>query len=240
MNHSISYLKKYYQIKLRIEQLSERDRVSALVIALSVLFGLWFLAIYHPQKNSIGAINQQIQEVEIQTSVIRQKQSAIQTLLGSADTEKLILLLKELTSEMSDIDNKFSRYRQRYISSRDLGKLLHDMLDQTFGVTIVDFATVVQINPPQTQPITPKTPPAQATTVKVSPTLENIYYRLVLRGQYFSIMNYLKRLEGLGWGLYWDKFDYSVKNYPDGIAVIEFYTIKPKANSNIAQQGGSQ
>lgn len=238
MIRSIDFLKNYYQIKLRMEQLNERDRVSVLVIVVSVLFGLWFLVIYHPQKNSIVEINQHSQVIEIQTSVIRQKISVIKALLGNADTEKLILLLKELTSKRDDLEKKFSHYQQRYISSRDLGKLLHDMLIQTFGVTIVDFATVVQVTPPQTQQTT-QAPPVQETAVKVPP-MEYIHYRLVLRGHYFPIMNYLKRLESLGWGFYWDKFDYSVKEYPDGTALIEFYTIKPQAISNIALKGGSQ
>ena len=236
----MSYIKKYYQIKKQIDHLSDRDRISLLAITLCVLFALWFLVLYLPQTNSIQAVNLKIEGIEIQTATIKQKELLIQSLVSSPDTGKLISHFKQLTQERSNLEKQFSRYSKRYISRRDLAKLLHEMLQQTFGVVIADFATVPQpMVPPPAQPTSTEIA-ATAQPVTVPLTLEPIHYRLVLRGQYFSIMNYLKRLEGMSWRLYWDKLDYSVTEYPEGVAAIEFYTLKPQNTVNSTQRGVNQ
>lgn len=242
MAYPLSYLKKYYQLKQQIEQYSERDRISILVIALSFLLALWFFAVFYPQKNAINAINQKIEGVKVQTESVRQKEVIINSMLSSPDTDKLIIHYGELAKKRTALESKFLSYSKRYINSRDLAKLLHDMLEQTFGVTIVDFSTVTPPPVPPVQPVTPQAPVDQTTaqSTPVALVYEPIHYRLVLRGTYFSIMNYLKRLESLEWRLYWDKFDYSVTNYPEGNVAIDFYTLKPPSAAKSVQQGVSQ
>ncbi|KTD50723.1 hypothetical protein [Legionella quateirensis] len=239
MSIHLLFLKHYQLIKLRVEQLSERDRFSLLIIVLSLLFGLWFLAVHFPQQKAINDSSLQTQQLDTQVNELRQKQTVIHTLLNNPDTDQFLNDYKDLMSQLNVIEKQFARYRRRYISSRDLAKLLHDMLKQTFGVTIVDLATIPQAAPVQPQPTTNQVPSGDVTSTQNASTrmnIEHTYYRLILKGNYFPIMNYLKRLEGLNWSLYWDKFTYTVKKYPEGIAEIEFYTLKlPSDTGNVSQ-----
>ena len=50
------------------------------------------------------------------------------------------------------------------------------------------------------------------------------YYRLVLKGDYFAIEQYLRYIEKLDWQLYWTNLDYQVLQYPTAKAVVNFYT----------------
>ncbi|MBL7480965.1 hypothetical protein [Legionella bononiensis] len=239
MSIHLLFLRHYQLFKLRIEQLSERDRFSLLIIVLSLLFGLWFLAVHYPQKKAINDSVLQTQQLETQVNELKQKQTVIHILLNNPDTVQFLNDYKDLMSQLNEIEKKFARYRRRYISSRDLAKLLHDMLKQTFGVTIVDLATIPQPAVIQPQPTTNQVSSGDASSNQKASNRMNVvhtHYRLILKGNYFPIMNYLKRLEGLNWSLYWDKFTYTVKKYPEGIAEIEFYTLKlPTDTTNVAQ-----
>ena len=66
--------------------------------------------------------------------------------------------------------------------------------------------------------------PANATAQKQ--LSGRVLYTLTLKGNYFSILNFLKRLEQLKWQLYWDRLQYQVDNYPEATVTVEFYTLR--------------
>ncbi|WP_075185703.1 hypothetical protein [Teredinibacter haidensis] len=49
--------------------------------------------------------------------------------------------------------------------------------------------------------------------------------QITLEGGYFSVVNYLQKLESLPWKLYWDFIEYDVKQYPKATVTIEVYTL---------------
>lgn len=236
MNLKFFYAKQLYQLKQKITHLSERDKVLLLFITVIILFTFWFLVIWEPQTNSINELNQKTEKVQGQIDALTQKKMIISILISNPNTAGIIKHFNELTTKLAKLNKEITRYNERYISSRNLAKLLHDMLKQTLGVTIDDFSTV----PPPIAPITttPQTPPAQIPVVPLS--LQATHYRLIIRGTYFPIMNYLQHLEQLPWQLYWDKFDYTVTTYPEGIATVEFYTLKPQNTQLIVTPGHNE
>ena len=241
MHYPSVFIKKFYQLRLKIERLSERDRTLLLVIILLILFGLWFFGVFSIQRGFLNRAERKIQMMRSEIANIMQKNHLIETLVASPDVTRLIARFKELTEEKQSFEKQYLKYTHRYIESRDLAKLLHDMLKETDGVIIDDFATVSLSSKVQTGHTASMsqdlTLPLQSAAQTLS--MDATYYQLVLRGDYFEIMNYLKRLEEIPWRLYWDKFDYTVSKYPEGVATVLFYTLKPhdaKAESPI---GGS-
>lgn len=236
MDYSRVLFKPYYQTKLKIDRLTERDRALLLFIILATLFGFWFFIPYALQTNHLKQTGQQIAEVKAQTGALNQKKQVIEVLAMSPDTKGLMGHYQELIVKKKSLEQKALSYSRRYISSKDLANLLHDLLKQANGVQIVEFSTETQtvaINP---------VPESEGASKPVSQSLAVLptHYRLVLRGGYFPIMNYLKRLEELSWRLYWDKLDYTVTHYPEGLVTLSFYTLKPGAFAPVVQPGGEQ
>lgn len=209
---------QYFLLKQKLDKQSERERISFLAMVISILFAIWFFGVYNLQVNALTDLQKQIQATE--TAPIKLKLSILQAQLQSPNTTALLAQHKQLSTDITNLENQVVHHNQHVISSEDLDKLLHEMLQQTYSVSIVDFATVQQS--------TPTTVPASQANLEASSPIDKVHYRLVLKGRYFPIINYLKRLEDLSWHLYWDKMDYRVSKYPEGIAVIEFYTLKPK------------
>lgn len=223
-------LKKFYRLQQEVDSLSERDKMLALGLAVIILLALWFFAFFNLQRISLNKINQQIDLLHSQLDPLTNKSILIESLVKNPDIERLMIRFHELKGKMKVLDEELVSYGEHYIKNQELAKLLHDMVQQTLGVSIVDFTTFI----PQIS-----NSPTQAADTKSLTNLfvQSIHYRLVLRGNYFSIMNYLARLEKLPWTLYWDKFDYSVSKYPEGIATIEFYTLKPEAIEESVKRG---
>lgn len=235
MNHRFSYLKGLYQLKQKIDSLSERDKALLLFIVIVGLFVFWYFAFYYSQKQLLIKTNKDINALQAQIGSLTQKKKMITSLVSNPDIAQLITRFNDLTYQTKLLDKELNQYTERYISSRDLSKLLHDMLKQTPEVIIDELSTV-----------TPKATMGPASITEEKPVttalaVASIHYRLVMRGHYFSIMNYLKLLENLPWQLYWDTFDYHVSNYPEGIVTVEFYTLKPDGSSQQSViQGASQ
>lgn len=228
MDLRLSYVRQFYKLQLNINRLTERDRVLLLVISVVALLSIWYLVFFNAQLHELHNKKQKVQNIQIESAKFTQKTIAIKNLINNPDAALLLAQYKTLTKEITKLHQDVNSYNQRYISSRDLAKLMHDMLKQNPGVVIDDFSTVVTPVVSLAEPISGTSQPSAALPIPKSIlSLEPIHYRLVMRGSYFSIMNYLKRLEKLPWHLYWDKFDYTVTKYPEALAIMEFYTMKP-------------
>lgn len=253
------YKRQLYLLKQKIEAKSERDRILLLFIIISILSLAVFFTILQPEENSSNLVEEQIPKVQEQIKTLTEKKDMLKKLSDNPSTVQAITRMKEVTDEFARMEKILTRVNARYIKGRDLAKLLHGMLKQTMGVTIEHFATVppppeAAINPqvgtashqevkavstptPVSSPTSTGTPTATQTSTPApsqsqmpAPIIpEKTYYRLVLRGTYFPIMDYLQLLEKLPWQLYWDRFEYKVVNYPEARAIIDFYTLKPQS-----------
>jgi len=48
---------------------------------------------------------------------------------------------------------------------------------------------------------------------------------LKIKGGYFQVLEYVRRLENLTWRFYWDRMSYSVSTYPQAEIEIRVYTL---------------
>jgi MSHA biogenesis protein MshJ len=52
--------------------------------------------------------------------------------------------------------------------------------------------------------------------------------RLELEGSYSDTLDYIKRLEGLPWGLAWEALDIHMQSYPKAHIILHLYTLSLK------------
>ena len=225
MTYNISSMHQLYQWRQKIEKLSERERALALLMVLALLIGLWYLAVYSRQLQAKKEMDAKIITVQAQIQTSEAKRAQLLALIQVPLTAELIGQYTRLLAELKSLETNMHNYQQHSIGEKDLSKLLHDILMKTTGVSILDFTTIentVHLNQKPTEPSGLKT------TQVMDNNLKHKNYRLVLKGSYFQIMLYLKRIEALNWKLYWDRFNYIVTDYPDAVATLEFYTLRPR------------
>lgn len=247
-------------IKLRfiVDRLSLRERILLLLGSLIVIWGIWNYLIYQPQKRTNERIIQETLALETVTQALEQKRISIERMVQDNTVLKLLAKYRFLQNAMNRLDEQIARYEQRFIGEKELGNLLYSLLEQTPGVSIEKFSNVElskdqpseAIDPSSLGGVVSQTLPASAassatssnTPVATPPPAINLgvqeeptdrtQYTLKLQGDYFAILNYLRRMEQLEWQLYWDKLDYEVLNWPQATATIEFYTLRPVNGMN--------
>jgi MSHA biogenesis protein MshJ len=226
-------------IKLRftIDRLTLRERILLVVGLSGMILCIWFYLLYTPQQRALETARTDIGSERTQIATIEQKRQIIQTLSTDNTVQKLMAKFERLKAEMKKFDFKSSQHANRYISEKELAKLLYSILDKTDSVSIEHFGNVDYIQPQLAETISPDAlKKAVAETVveqqtepsAEAPPVERVQYQLILKGNYFSILAYLEHLEQLKWELYWDKLDYKVTKHPEATAKIQFYTLKPQ------------
>lgn len=231
-------LEQYTQLRFKLDRLNERERKLALLVTIACLIFIWYIISYLPQTNAINNIHAAISAEIAEKTKLHDKRSTLEMLVKDSSVNKLIAKYKQLQANMEALEKNIRLYQARFIDDAQLNNLLFSILQQTPGVSITEFGNI-SVPPVTTVPNSPQpsnaptTPPAPQVNSTITPNLaeehnaEHIVYKLALQGSFFAIKNYLTLLEQSGWQLYWDKFDYVVKHYPEATATIEFYTLKP-------------
>ena len=54
--------------------------------------------------------------------------------------------------------------------------------------------------------------------------------KIVFEGDYFTTLDYIRKLETLEWRFFWDSIEFSVENYPRTISSVTLYTLSIDEN----------
>ena len=227
----MSFTKSLIRLQFRIDHTSVRNRAALFCALLFIIIVPWYFLIYTPQAEEAEQVQQQIDELKNQTDRLREKYDAILAHAKSHDMDALIAQYNRLKNKTQYINQQLIHYHNSYIEDNELATLLYSILNDMKNVSIENFSTLVEV-PPETVNV-PSKPGTASTPVPVSPPVpiteappETTRYSLALKGDYFSILRFLKRLEQLKWQLFWTSFNYHVESYPQAVATIEFYTLK--------------
>jgi MSHA biogenesis protein MshJ len=239
---------KEYLIKLRfkLRRKSERDRIILLLGIAATIFIIWLLVVFLPQYNNLKNAQVETEGAIIKTTELTEKKASLERIVSDDTIVKLLAKFEELKIKSTRLTQEIAKYNQRFISDKQLAALLYSMLKQTTGVSIESFSNIEYLggekaeivsknNVSIAQAAVSSTPTAPnqfevegSKALKTPPPIDRNQYKLVLSGNYFSIMNYLQLLEKLEWQLYWDEMEYWVAEYPNATVTIKFYTLKPE------------
>ena len=54
--------------------------------------------------------------------------------------------------------------------------------------------------------------------------------KIVFEGDFFQTVDYMRKLEKLEWGFFWDEVSFEMKEYPQASITITLYTISLNPN----------
>lgn len=215
--------KKIIKIQFKIDHLSVMHRAGLLLFIVLVLLFLWTILFFQPQSERISQTQQSIDSLEAQTLRITQKNEEILQHAKNHDLDLFLEKYKNVKREAELLDKKLASYQQPYVDVKMLSSLLYGLFHDLLNVHINSFSTTLVVSPTTT---------ASATTAipkRMQQALPDItYYALTIKGNYFPILSFLKRIEQLKWQIFWSKLTYEVSHYPEARAIVEFYTLQPK------------
>lgn len=201
--------------KLNGFKLSERIGVLCCITLIPLL--AWDLFVRQAQVHLSTEIDQKILQQKKKAKLLGVEKDRIEQQVSAPDFKSRLKEYHALKNEIASYQKKVMHYRQKTLSEKKLVVMLNALFSE---VKPLDLLTFVSISEPDKG------------TLKKGETKKNDnnalmrkYYQLHLRGNYFSIMTYLKKIEGLSWQLYWDEMYYHVDEYPLANLELTFHAM---------------
>lgn len=218
----------------KIDSLSLRERAMVFIGVIAVIFTLWDSVLMTPleleQKKIIASLNKKNAERMV---LITQVQNSMKKEKVDPDAEN-VAKLKSLRSRLINVQADLESSTDNLVSPKDMPKILETVLHKTGGLTLNNLRSlgVTPLIDKEGTKAEEKLKNANDSESKLTAdNIDNAYkhgLRIEFQGDYFTTLNYLKQLEELEWGFFWDGFELKVGEYPDASASIEIFTLSLK------------
>lgn len=225
------------QIKLligRIDALSLRERAIILAGIVFVMYMLWDSLLMSPQMLEQRKILADLQLKRAEQSALNIK---FQNLLkkGALDTDgDKRRKLEELKQQLVQIDSEVKNSTTHLVPADKMTMVLQTILNRTSGLELIEIKglgvspliPVVKLEGSTTSVSAAQNAGEQANAANEG--LNNAYkHGLIIRleGDYMSTLAYMRELESLEWGFFWESLEYEVIEYPIGRVAITLYTL---------------
>lgn len=197
-----------------------RERLIFFLIGFLFIYLVWYLFLLRPVLNqkleTEGLIEAQKSQATTLNSQIMVKQVNLKDIIFSQKLKQY----KQLNVTIQTIQQQLNALKPMLVSKNDMTNLSRDIL-KAKSDTI--FITALDKSPPVLwQPINVET--TDLTNIITS----DIYLYAIsiqFRADYFSTIDFLKKLEQLPWHTYWDSIDYVVKDYPRANVVLKLHVL---------------
>lgn len=204
------------RLRTLVDGLSLRERVIVLVGVVAILFFIHDIFLMQPLLSRQASIHQQLehnrQELAALASQAEEIAAANARDPDAANRQKV----QELRQAIDRYDEQLGDTVENLVPPKEMTRMLQVVLRQTNGL---EMQRVTSLG---SQPLLPGSPADDPDVTATAAFKHGL--RIEFSGDYMATLDYLRRLERLKWNFFWDKIDYSVKEYPDSTCSITVYT----------------
>lgn len=207
--------------------LARRERLMVTFTLVVVPMLLIYITVLEPALIKFGAVHDRAasleQQVASQEAVLKTLQSAsLPDHNARANAE-----LKALQSRLGALDTQLEALSQSLVAPEHMLELLRSVLDEGSGLKVRAARSLpverIGQEPAQNTDDNTVTPPPQG-AVYLHP------FELELEGSYTALYRYLRRLEALRSGFYWDSLVYDSAAFPKATIRLRVHTLSTKEN----------
>lgn len=197
----------------RFDEMSGREKVLIALCGLVTVVMLLFTLVLEPKLNEVTSNDKQLRNLKQTNQQTEIEILRIQAQLKKDPNAEIDQAISQLLMESQHLSMQLSEIIEHLITPSQMASLLESVLERQSGIHLVSLQTL------PAEPITEDKEASQYSGYYVHPV------RMELTGDYFSIANYLTKLEGLPASYYWRSFSYNVEEYPKAKLVLEVYTL---------------
>jgi MSHA biogenesis protein MshJ len=195
----------------KFDVLSPRERI-LITFALLVVAGMLLFMPLESQWKQHQSLQNQLKGLEQENSISLQQVALYEERLQLDPNKDYQQRLQIITEQMQLIDADLTDQMIDMVPADYMPTVLANLLGNVKGVTLISFASI-----------------APKALLKVGDGSKvNLYshgIKLMLQGDYFSILAFIKAVETMPDKLYWKRLDYRVESHPDALVELELYTL---------------
>lgn len=203
----------WLSLEERFSEMSAREKLLIALCGLVVVIMLLFTLVLEPKLNEVISNERQLSNLKQANQKIEIDTLRIQAQLKKDPNAEIDRAISNLLTESQHLSMQLAEIIEHLITPSQMAELLENVLEQQSGIHLLSLQTL------PSEPITEDKEASQYSGYYVHPV------RMELTGDYFSIANYLNKLESLPASYYWRSFSYKVEEYPKAKLVLEVYTL---------------
>lgn len=201
-------------IQQKIAALTIREKVLLIFAsAFLFLFGAYILHLEPLYKEYTGyqkdIVSFSTQKADTEVAVLKLQR----TLATDLDAEVKADIERE-KQKIQEVDQQLEKLTVDFVPPHKMKVLLAEVLGQVSEVRLIELESI--------EPLRIKPPGVDA---QIELPLYQHGVKLTVSGDYFSIQNFLTRVESLTWKFHWSTFSYEVVSYPDATLALEITTV---------------
>ncbi len=197
----------------RFGEMSAREKALIALCGLVSLGMILFILVLEPELKQANNSEKQLSQLKLANQKTESDALRIQAQLKKDPNADVTREIERLLAESQRLSARLSEIVEHLITPTEMAELLEKVLAHEKGIHLVSLQTL------PAEPIANDDNASQYSGYYVHPV------RMVLSGDYFSISNYLNKLENLPASYYWRNFSYKVDEYPKATLVVEVYTL---------------
>ncbi|EJG2230626.1 type II secretion system protein M [Vibrio parahaemolyticus] len=197
----------------RFGDMSAREKMLVALCGLVTVVMLLFTLVLEPKLNQTSNNERQLSNLKQSNQKTEIDILRVKAQLKKDPNADIDLEISNLLTESQHLSMQLSQIIEHLVTPSQMAGVLESVLEQQSGIHLVSLQTL------PSEPITEDKEASQYSGYYVHPV------RMELTGDYFSIANYLNKLESLPASYFWRSFSYKVEEYPKAKLVLEVYTL---------------
>ncbi|MBM4846098.1 type II secretion system protein M [Vibrio parahaemolyticus] len=197
----------------RFGDMSAREKMLVALCGFVTVVMLLFTLVLEPKLNQISNNERQLSNLKQLNQKTEIDILRVKAQLKKDPNADIDLEISNLLTESQHLSMQLSQIIEHLVTPSQMAGVLESVLEQQNGIHLVSLQTL------PSEPITEDKEASQYSGYYVHPV------RMELTGDYFSIANYLNKLESLPASYFWRSFSYKVEEYPKAKLVLEVYTL---------------
>jgi len=210
---------KQWQTKFDARTLRERALIAGLTLVAVILF--WQVILMDPLEARRQGASRTLQAIRAEITAHEQQIAAVLE-RGRADPNaEQRERLAQLEAERIELDRTLTQSVAGLISPRQMANVLEQVLLEQHDLKLRRVASLAP------EPLTPA-PVATGERVdetEVAPSLYRHGVAIEFEGSFEASVRYLRALEAMDWGFYWDGFELTVQRYPRSHMKLTVHTL---------------
>lgn len=210
---------RWTRLAERIDRMSLRERGLLFVASLAVLYFVTIGLVWKPIESQSRQYKLTLQSKQQQVGDLRKELEAS----GVGYTGSPGKRIGELEQRIREIDSAMSGATSGLISPQEMARLVEDMLRKYGKLELVGMKSLRPVS--MVGDSKDLSAPAPGTAAVEDALIYRHGLEIRLRGRYVDIVEYLRRLEGMKWKVFWGEVGLSSHEHPVSELTLVFYTL---------------
>jgi MSHA biogenesis protein MshJ len=212
---------KIKKLSERIDRLQHRERLLLFITLIVVLMFVWDTAILRDQLDERSRINSQNAEITPRLQAETARQQALTASLSQDPNQREKARLERYTAEISGMEATLKTKTVEFISPRQMVEVLENLIRREPGLQLVSLETL----PPETSMFSIDASATDTPEKTLAPLVYLHGLEMEFRGDYFSVLNYVRHLESLTWRFGWSSLEIRMDKYPASVVKVRLETM---------------